>query len=194
MGEVGGRLGRPRERLLGPGTASGPRAGRGGFARRLPARATAARRPAAARRRPSRPPRSTIARSSSRIWSACARPVKRIVVDVVVDRDVGAKLVVQVEVMRVRHHQPAPPRRRLQLPPRADRPRDRPHPQPGKALHPAARQDELLLPGGGPAPPQPAGARPGIEPAPPAVDVIQALEQQDRRPTRDRSRGTGSRC
>ena len=37
-------------------------------------------------------------------------PVECVVVDIVVDRDVGTKLVVQVEIVRVRHHQPAPRR------------------------------------------------------------------------------------
>ena len=82
--------------------------------------------------------------------------------------------------MRVGHHQPPPPGSAAALPPIADRPRDRPHPEPGIALHPAAGQDELLLPRGRAAPAQPARARPGIKPAPPAVYVILALQQQDR--------------
>ncbi len=49
-----------------------------------------------------------------------ARPVKAVVVDIVIDRDVRLELLMQVQVMRVRHHEPAPVRRRKHVPPPAN--------------------------------------------------------------------------
>ena len=99
-----------------PETAREHRAGGDGSALPLRVRVPAAHRPSTGRRKPSLPPP---AQSSARAAGSGrrTRPVPGIVVDVVVDRDVGLKQVVQVQVVRVPHHQPAPLTQWLRLPP-----------------------------------------------------------------------------
>ena len=107
-----------------------------------------------------------------------SRPVLRIVVDIIINMDVGPDPVAEVEVMRIGRHQGQPGARGVPRPPVLDRTADRPHPQGREPFHPAGGEHQVALPEPRAARRQGAAPVPGGGPPEPGVVIVDALEEE----------------